>query len=244
MKEPATGDAAPDEFLRPACTPYTLDAYFARRAVLESLVESLPNFSGTVLDVGCGQKPYRSLLLAPPSRASKYLGLDLEALRYNNNPEVTWDGRRIPLPNGAVDSALATEVLEHCPEPLQVMSEVARVLKPGGFFLLTVPFLWPLHDAPYDEFRYTPFSLERLLSQAGFQQISVRALGGWDASLAQMLGLWVRRRPMQEGTRRVVQRLALPVYRWLVARDAPPKNFLEGGMITGLCSTARSASRS
>ena len=53
--------------------------------------------------------------------------------------------------------------------------------------------LWPLHDVPYDECRYTPFAIKRHLRNAGFEQFRLKPLGGWDASLAQMIGLWILR---------------------------------------------------
>ena len=226
------------EFLEPTVGPYSLDRYVARSAIVDVLKRSARDFSGTLLDVGCGRSPYKSLLMPPSGCVSKYLGLDLEQGHYQNRPDLTWNGTQIPLPDNAVDSVLATEVLEHCPEPGAVLHEVARVLKPNGFILLTVPFLWPLHDVPYDEFRYTPFSLERLMRQAGFRDVTVEALGGWDASLGQMLGLWITRRPMKDFTRRVLQRLALPIYRTLIRMDQKPKDFNTSVMITGLSARA------
>ena len=229
---------ATEEFLELSIGPYSLDHYWARFSILTAIREALPEFTGIVLDVGCGHQPYKSMLLTQPSRATSYLGLDLQVNLYRNHPDLTWDGVTIPLPAAAVESALATEVLEHCPDPLLVLREVHRVLKPGGFLLLTVPFLWPLHDVPYDEFRYTPFSMERLLRDAGFADVRIQASGGWDASLAQMLGLWVRRRPMNENLRRILQRLAVPLYRRLLAHDRRPE-ISQAGMITGLSVRAR-----
>lgn len=227
-----------DEFLSPSIGPYSLDSYWARFSILKAIQEALPEFKGTVLDVGCGRMPYRSILLDRPSRATRYVGLDLESMLYNNKPDLTWDGVSIPLPDAEVECALATEVLEHCPDPMLVLREINRVLKPGGFLLLTVPFLWPLHDVPHDEFRYTPFSMERFLKETGFSEIAVQTSGGWDASLAQMLGLWIRRRPMNEFLRRILQRAVLPLYRLLLARDQAPKRS-QSCMITGLSARAR-----
>lgn len=152
-----------------------------------------------------------------------------------------WDGSRIPLEDASVDSAMATEVLEHCPDPLLVLREIRRVIKPGGVFFFTVPFLWPLHDVPRDEYRYTPFALERLLEVAGFSDIQVEGLGGWDASLAQVLGLWARRRPMQPWKRSLVSRLLVPLLAWLLKTDRTPDRFVEGTMCLGFCGTARIA---
>ena len=228
-----------DAFVHPEWGPYSIDSHHVRVSILKAVQDALPLFHGTILDVGCGEMPYRDLLLEAPSRATRYIGLDLAGTAYSRyQPDVFWNGAVIPLRDASVESALATEVLEHCPEPLRTLSEIHRVLKPGGVLLITVPFLRPLHDPPYDEYRYTPFSLERLLREAGFEVRGLRAFGGWDASLAQMLGLWVRRRPMRETTRRVLQRVVAPVCSWLYARDCQPTDFGSSTMITGLSALA------
>jgi SAM-dependent methyltransferase len=232
-----------DEFLEPRASPLTLDSFGVRRAILRDLRSELPNLSGAVLDIGCGYMPYKSLLLAPPSRATRYIGLDLVTSLYTAQPDLAWDGRQIPLSEAAVDCAIATEVLEHCPAPEVVLRETLRVLRPGGRLFFTVPFLWPLHDVPYDEYRYTPFAVQRHLSSAGFVEIHLRPLGGWDASLAQMIGLWVRGRPMSPSLRRVFSWVALPMVRSLLRRDKLPESFAENVMITGLSGTAEKPAR-
>jgi len=230
-----------NRFLNPVCLPTTLDSIH-RRAILNALRRQLENFSGTVLDIGCGYMVYKPLLLKPPSRANAYIGLDLKDNTYQK-PDLEWDGRSIPLEEGSVDCALATEVLEHCPDPDLVIREAHRVLKRGSLLFLTVPFLWPLHDVPHDEYRYTPFALERHLRNAGFEQIKLEALGGWDASLAQMIALWVRRRPMSASKRKILSRLALPAVRYLVDHDHTPQTFCEDCMISGIAGVARKPTR-
>jgi SAM-dependent methyltransferase len=225
------------EFLTPACSSTTVDIFLVRRAILDALSSQLKNLHGTVVDVGCGYMPYKPLVLASPSRAERYIGIDLHENIYRS-PDLEWDGSAIPLKEKSVDCALATEVFEHCPEPELVMRETLRVLKPGGLLFLTVPFLWPLHNVPYDEYRYTPFALERHLRNAGFVQITLRALGGWDASLAQMIGLWVRRRPMAARKRAILSRFAVPLVRYLSYYDGRSDEFYENSMITGLSGTA------
>ena len=221
-------------FLRPELNVYTMDVYAARVAITAFLTQALPRIHGAVIDLGCGVQPYRDLLLGPRSRAQKYIGVDLEDGYHQVPPDVIWNGRRVPLPDGSANTVLLTEVLEHCPNPQEVLTECYRLLAPGGVLLVTVPFFWPLHDNPYDEFRYTPFALRRMTEQAGFGTIEIRATGGWDASLAQMLGLWVRRRPMNEFWRRALQRCLLPVYRRLLRSDQPPENWEQQGMLPGL----------
>jgi SAM-dependent methyltransferase len=225
------------DFLNPLCMVPTLDIFAHRRAILGALRSQLRHFNGTVLDIACGFMPYKTLLLAPPSRAERYIGLDLRGGVYGK-PDLEWDGCTIPLGDASIDGALATEVFEHCPDPDAVMREAYRVLKPGALLFLSVPFLWPLHEVPHDEYRYTPFALERHLRDAGFQHITLQALGGWDACLAQMIGLWVRRRAMSPRKRAILSRIALPAIRYLAGRDQPPRTFEESSMITGIAGTA------
>ena len=202
-----------------------------------------------MLDIGCGTQPYRQLLTSGPSRVSKYIGLDLDGENYGGEnaptPDLRWDGNLIPLENDSVDTAFSTEVLEHCPNPQGVLTEIHRVLKPGGGLFLTVPFLWPLHDTPHDFYRYTPFGLKHLLERADFRESSIEALGGWDASLGQMLGLWVSRRPISSKQARRIRSvfafLSLPLLKYLYRKDRKPDSFLANPMITGFSCQARKA---
>lgn len=200
------------------------------------------NLGGTVLDVGCGEMPYKELILTPGSRVEKYVGLDLKDNNFDRKvlPDLSWDGVCIPLPDQSVDFAIATEVFEHCPDAQVVVNEINRVLKHGGTLLFTIPFLWPLHEVPYDYFRFTPFILQDILAKAGFGCIELKMLGGWDASLAQMMGLWVIRRPGLNPILRILLRLIFtPVVALLRRTDTRPDEFTEGQMITGLCGVAR-----
>ncbi len=202
--------------------------YTVRAAILNAVTAAAPGFRGRVLDVGCGSMPYREVLAAH-GKVTEYIGLDIEANeKYGVFPHLLWDGNVIPLANAAVDNILTTEFLEHHPDPQAVLREMHRVLAAGGSIFGTVPFIWNLHELPNDEFRYTPMSLERMLSAAGFTDIKIEALGGWNYSLAQMLGLWITFAPLGRLTRAILKRVLYPFYRWLIATDVRPQIF-DGG---------------
>ena len=225
-----------DQFIDIQYSVETLDKFAIRKAIFAALNESLPSFSGNLLDIGCGKMPYKDYILNN-SQVDDYKGLDIEtALIYEDTikPDFYWDGLKMPFRNEEFNCALATEVLEHCPEPEIVLREAFRVLKPDGVLFFTVPFLWNLHEVPHDEYRYTPFSLERHLKNSGFTNIKIQATGGWHASMAQMLGLWVRRAPMSQRKRKYLSYLLKPVIRKLIVSDKGVESFKNGQMITGL----------
>ncbi len=231
--------------MNPVCFPESVDVYTVRRAVVRALRAALPHFSGVVADIGAGVSPYRRLVLEAQG-VTRYVALDLAGNPYQP-PDVIWDGRDLPFQDDSVGCAMATEVLEHCPDPERVMAEACRVLKPGGVFFLTVPFLWPLHDVPSDEYRFTPWSLQRHLENAGFENPEIRPLGGYEASLAQMIGLYVRRRSRTKSYTRflrpVLSAAAVPLVWGLTRLDRPPKDYREGLMVTGFWALARKAGR-
>jgi len=234
-----------EEYLAPSFDLDNIDRYYVRSSIMAALQESRPYLTGTLLDIGCGKMPYKEVLLKPNGHVEKYLGLDLEVpateVYSAARPDLVWDGNKIPLAENSVDSVMLTEVLEHCFDPGAVLKEAYRVLKSNGYLFLTVPFLWPFHDVPYDEYRYTPFSLEKHLKNAGFDQISIKSLGGWNASLGQMLALWLNRAGIPDRKRKFLYSLILKrAIAWLYKHDHKPQNFLDNTyMVTGLTALVR-----
>ena len=219
---------------------HELEFYFPRKKILLHLKENIGDFDGTMLDVGCGKKPYRVYILSN-SKIEKYIGIDIkEAIDYGGEkPEIYWEDGKIPLEDNSIDSAIATEVLEHVPNVTDVLTEVFRVLKPGGVFIFTVPFIWPLHETPHDHYRYTPYALNRLMELAGFKGVKIKAMGGWNAALGQMMALWIKRNFQSRIAKRILYYLFYPIIWTLFKTDKVPDSFKESTMFTGLGITAR-----
>ncbi|MBI3629550.1 MAG: class I SAM-dependent methyltransferase, partial [Candidatus Rokubacteria bacterium] len=145
--------------------------YLAHRIDRGMAKRFCPDLSGTVLDVGCGRRPYHSLL----ANAARVIGMDRNpALR----PDVIGSVLHIPVAGGAVNAVLCNEVLEHGPEPGFALAEMRRVLAPGGLVYATVPQSWGLHYEPHDYYRFTKYGISHLLEEGGFSVVRIEQMGG------------------------------------------------------------------
>jgi SAM-dependent methyltransferase len=233
-------DVSKDYFIEIPYIISNLDGYYIRSSILNALTLNLNLFNGKLLDLGCGKMPYKKYILEN-SNVTDYIGLDIEtAIEYSPEikPDIRWDGVKIPFTDDEFDTIIMTDVMEHLSYPVRTLNEAGRVLKMDGVLFFTVPFIWPLHETPFDEYRYTPFALTRIFREAGFSELKLYAMGGWHASLAQMLGLWVRRSNMSKSKRKYLSILLKPVIRYLIKKDRKPVHFGEGQMITGLSGVA------
>ena len=137
-----------------------------------------------VLDAGAGDAPYRGYF-----RHVRYITADLAATGYHevSRLDLICNLSALPLAGDTFDAVLCTQVLEHVPDPQQVLAELYRVLRPGGRLFLTVPQSWELHEAPYDYFRFTRYGLELMFQQAGFERFEIQPRGGYFYFLAERI---------------------------------------------------------
>lgn len=122
---------------------------------------------GTVLDIGCTDQYIETFIEAN----HYYIGLDYYQTAthwYATQPHVYGDAQTLPFPDNSMDAVLLLDVLEHLPRPEVCFIEIARVLKPAGIFVLQVPFIYPIHDAPLDFQRWTRYGLQQLVYKYDF----------------------------------------------------------------------------
>jgi SAM-dependent methyltransferase len=138
----------------------------------------------TVLDAGAGECRHAGVF-----GHTKYFGTDNQlgdTIGYDYaRVSFVSDLRQIPVRTGAMDAVVSVNVLEHVAEPVRVLEECRRVLRPGGRLFLVAPQSWRLHQAPQDFLRFTRYGLAHLLEAAGFAAMEVRPLGGafWNLGL-------------------------------------------------------------
>ncbi|MGQ0603524.1 MAG: class I SAM-dependent methyltransferase [Anaerolineales bacterium] len=193
--------------------------YLVASALQRDLARHLPHLTGRVLDLGCGNSPYRSHLTG----MTQYLGCDIDT---TSDAAVVSVAEALAFAAETFDGVLCTQVIEHVPEPWRVVEEIARVLRPGGRLLLSAPQAWRLHEKPHDYYRFTRYGLAHLLTRAGLRALTCEAQGGVWRLVGQTVNnwLWERRHPrgsLHWGLSRVLSvALGTPVNLLCAALDA------------------------
>jgi SAM-dependent methyltransferase len=144
----------------------------------KSLEDYKDRIRGLVIDLGCGASPYKKDIL---KGARTYIGVDWEySLHDLSNVDVFADlTNPFPFKNDYADTIVSFQVMEHLPDPLLFLAECYRVLKSGGRIFITLPFMWHVHEAPYDFYRYTRYGLQHLIKKSGFVDIEIRENTGF-----------------------------------------------------------------
>ena len=153
--------------------------FFLIRKGIKNKIEILSKrLSGNILDFGCGAKPYAQYF----THADEYMGLDIEKSGHIHTDEqidVYYDGKVIPFDENHFDAVFSSEVFEHIFNLEEVLTEIQRVLKPGGKLLFTCPFAWPEHEVPYDFARYSSFGIKAVIERNGFKVVEQHKTGNF-----------------------------------------------------------------
>ena len=148
----------------------------------ENFAKAIPNHS-LVLDAGSGNQTYKYLLAHTNYESADFEKVEKE---YAASTYVC-DLKNIPVENNRFDYILFNQVMEHLPEPVEVLIELNRVLKPNGKIIYTGPLFYEEHEIPYDFFRYTQFSLKKMFREAGFELERLDWLEGYFGTVGYQL---------------------------------------------------------
>ncbi len=163
--------------------------FFTRKGLYKGIKSNTKYMNGTMLDFGCGSKPYKNLF-----KVKEYVGLDTEESGHNHRNEeidVLYNGKQIPFVDNCFDSLFSSQVFEHVSCLSETLDEIHRVMKPGANLLITLPFVWDEHEIPYDYIRYTSFGVRHLLEAKGFSIICTEKTTNYVETVCQMWNAYV-----------------------------------------------------
>ncbi|CAM8620554.1 class I SAM-dependent methyltransferase [Candidatus Planktophila dulcis] len=160
---------------------------WSRSGLIEGVKKEISEFSNpTVVSIGGFGPVDKELRMLVENKGGKYITFDIDP---THNPSILGDVQEISRILGEVelcpDLIVALEVLEHVQDPAVAISECFSALKQNGKLILSTPWIIPIHDRPFDFYRFTPAALERYLCQ--FKQTSIYARGDFLDSLITLL---------------------------------------------------------
>lgn len=146
-----------------------------------------------VFDIGCGNKPFEQYIrtLIKRDEPEYYVGCDI-AQSSEQKVDIICDAANISVKESVYDVVICTEVVEHVFEHRKVFEEAYGLLRPGGVFIVSAPFVWDIHEAPYDFYRFTRYGFQRLLSETGFEIVGELPCGGKWATVGQVMLLAIQ----------------------------------------------------
>lgn len=159
--------------------------YFVKRYKKKLIRQLKSDCRGRLLDIGCGDKPFKPFI---EGIVDEYIGLEHPDSPNNiSQADIFGSADDLPFSENSFDTVLLIQVLEHVEEPGIVLSEIQRVLKPGGKLIIAVPFIYPEHESPRDFYRYTRYGLFYLTSKVGLDALSLYPVAGFGVTYIYML---------------------------------------------------------
>ena len=146
-----------------------LGEFFIIKAKVRNSIKSIFKSSDLVLDVGCGEKPYYH-----KSIKAKIVCTDL---RQTKKTHFVGDAMRLPVKKEKFDGMVNINSLYYYNEPSMAIEAFANAIKKNGKLVLMVPFMYPIHDAPDDKYRFTKYGIIELLKN-NFDIKSIKTIGG------------------------------------------------------------------
>jgi len=125
-------------------------------------------FKGNVLNAGSGGDDISELI------TGRIYNQDI--VKWNENVHFVSPLNKIPVEDGFFDAIICNAVLEHVENPVEIIRELSRVLKSGGYLYLCIPFMQPEHKAPADYQRYTIDGIQKLVTDQSFEVVTAEGV--------------------------------------------------------------------
>jgi SAM-dependent methyltransferase len=202
--------------------------YSSFHSELKTAIQKYAN--GKLLDIGCGNKPYESWIRL---KITEYVGCDI-VQSSANKVDYLCPANNIPLESDSFNTVFSTQTIEHLEDYQGMVDEAFRLLKSEGYFILSGPFYWYLHEEPYDFYRFTKHGFKYVLEKSGFEVCEITPNGGAWATLGQVINHTFgfsnpKANKVAKGIKYLFRKLRLyvlinSVFRYLDSKDFNPIN--------------------
>ncbi|MFW2440082.1 MAG: class I SAM-dependent methyltransferase [Arenicellales bacterium] len=174
----------------------------SRKGIYEFLSAEYSNITegSKVLSIGAGGEINSILMEHRTDNGFDVITIDIDE---NRNPDIVGDVCTCDFGDMLFDVIIMGEVLEHLHSPHLAIDNIASALKPGGKLVITVPFMFPIHERPHDYYRYTRYGLQYILKE--FDSVQIKERNGW----AEAINVLFVRLVMEKSTS---ARIAAPVF--------------------------------
>ena len=137
---------------------------------LKSIFDNHIKKNDRIFDIGCGNKPFEDYIrkLTKKNDNDFYVGCDI-IQSSENKADIVCEATKIPETTERYNVIICTQVIEHVFDYQKVFEEAYRLLKSGGKFIVSGPFVFEMHEKPYDFYRFTKYGFEELLTRTGFE---------------------------------------------------------------------------
>ena len=157
-----------------------LSKIFSRKDLDYYIKNNIENLNDIkrVLIVGAGGRINDLVYRISVEKSFELFSLDIEK---QYNPDIIADITDYDFNNDKYDVIIVSEVLQFIPDPQKAINNIYRGLNKNGIMILTVPFIYPIHDRPYDYYRFTMYALHHLLSK--FSEVEVIEKNSWSEAI-------------------------------------------------------------
>lgn len=162
-------------------SPFFLIKYYLVKDV-KSLIARY-NFAGDLIDIGCGEKPFKNLF----TNTKSYKGIDFKDYSKNKDfvgeePDYFFADNyletfKLPFNRESFDISVSFQVLEHHSKPEMLIKEMFRIAQKKGFLILSFPLIGGLHEKQNDYFRFTEYGLKKLLEPYNHEILEIKRQG-------------------------------------------------------------------
>jgi SAM-dependent methyltransferase len=151
------------EFLRAFLSPgISVIPHLTPRKAITKAFSQAEISNKVMINIGAGTKPINNQLI------------NIDVFPYENT-HIVAEGGALPFKDGTIDLVICESVIEHVTEPEKVFAEIRRVLAPGGYAYISVPFMYPFHASPNDFTRFTRNALRHRFSSFEIKEEGMRA---------------------------------------------------------------------